>query len=141
MRLLGAMQGLRHVLELAIEFMDDVVTGALGGVALLFGEPQSLGGAFAQRLGAGFGLARLVFDALEELGGLLHQVERRRAAVLRRLPDKIDDVFVVLGGQGAGRKFVAVVPEILTKLLVCAVRHLRETLFRNAGAKKVLQTW
>ena len=37
--LLGAMQGLCHVLELAIEFMDDVVTGALGRVALLFGEP------------------------------------------------------------------------------------------------------
>ncbi len=81
--------------------MDDVVAGALGGVALLFSEPQSLGGTFAQRLGAGFGLARLVFHALEQFGGLLHQVQRGRAGVLGGLPGKTDD-FLVFGGDGTG---------------------------------------
>jgi hypothetical protein len=45
-------QGLGHVLELAVDFIDDVMTGALGGIPLLFGQLQSLGGAFAQRLAA-----------------------------------------------------------------------------------------
>src|SRR5947209_2661550 len=31
-------EGLGHVLELAVQFIDDVVAGAHGGVALLFGE-------------------------------------------------------------------------------------------------------
>src|SRR5207244_5471274 len=112
-----------------------VVAGALGGVPLLLGQPQSLGGAFAQRLGAGLGLARLVFHTLEQFGGLLHPAERGRGGILRWLPGKTDD-FLVFGGPGTGRRIVSVVPDVLTNLLVCAVRHVRKTLFRDAGAKK-----
>jgi hypothetical protein len=56
------------------------------------------------------------------------------------LPGKSDN-FLVFGGQRAGRRIVPVIPHVLTKLLVCAVCHLRETLFQNAGAKKIPQIW
>ena len=63
--------------------------------------PQPLGRAFAQGLGAGFGLARLIFHALEHFGGLLHQAQRGRAGRLGGLPGKADD-FLVFVGQGTG---------------------------------------
>ena len=115
MRDCACCSALRYVLKLAIELIDDVAACALGGVPLLFGKRQFFGKAFAHRVCARFGFARVIFHALEDGSRLVHEVERGGAVILAGGGSQADNIFRLSGGT-----LVPIVPDIVTELLICA---------------------
>ncbi|WP_375411761.1 hypothetical protein [uncultured Bradyrhizobium sp.] len=122
---MSLLQRSRYVLKLAIELIDDLAARPLRGIALVFGKLQFFRQACAQGAGARVGFAGALFHAVEDIGGLIHQVERRCAVVRRSGLRKSQYVRVF-----AGRTLSPVVPHVFTKLLICAERHMNVA-FRN----------
>jgi hypothetical protein len=68
---------------------------------LLFGKLQLLGQALAHRLGPRFRLARLIFHAGKDFGGLVHEVERGGAVVLGGWLAEAQDLLVLSHGRAS----------------------------------------
>jgi hypothetical protein len=63
---------------------DEFTLRPLGGLSSHFGKPQSLQGARAKRLRAGFGLAGVLLHTAENVGCLIHQIQGCRSLVVCR---------------------------------------------------------
>ena len=63
------------MLQLMFGGEDEFTLRPLCGLSSHFGKPQSFQGATAKRLGAGFGLASMLFHTAEDIGRLINQIE------------------------------------------------------------------
>jgi len=52
-------------------------------------------GAIAERLGAGLGLPRMLFHFPKNISCLVHQIKSRGAALDRRMPAEVEDIFAI----------------------------------------------
>jgi len=95
-----------------------------GGFLLPFRLEQFFGQALAQRLGIGLGLARMVFHAVEEFGGLVDQVQRGLAKILFVGTGEPENVLPF-----PARRSIPIIPDILAELLIASVRHVRAAFY------------
>ena len=58
-----------------------------------FGATHLFYGAIAKRLGAGLGLTRMLFHFPKNISCLVNQIKSRRAALDRRMPTEVEDIF------------------------------------------------
>ena len=78
---LGLLKGSARILQLTFCSDDEFTLRPLGGLSSHFGNSQFLQGARAKRLGAGLGLAGVLFHTAKDIGRLRHQIEGCCAAV------------------------------------------------------------
>jgi hypothetical protein len=87
------------VSKLAIRVSDNFPQRMLGGFGSLLRQLQTFRGALAHGVSASFDFSRILLDAVENLGGLINQVEGVSANRLCRGTLKAQYVFVPANGR------------------------------------------
>jgi len=91
----GLLQSSGSVPQLVFGVDHEGLVRALSRFSPRFGAPHLFYGAIAKRLGAGLRLPRMLFHFPKSISCLVNQFKSRGAAIDRRMPAEVEDIFAV----------------------------------------------